>query len=127
MARKNLAAQLLGADWKSVRFDSSLLHDCMSYQPCLDRKAHADALQAVTNWTHADQGLLGDCMQQSQCDQERLRRLNVVAGHGSTVERPTRHVDPENLPSCCRDAPNPSQCKADKKAAGINGDCPLGH
>jgi len=127
IARKNLATQLMGTDWKSVRFNDTLLRDCMGYQPCVERKAHADALLAVTNWAHADQGLVSDCMQDPQCDQEHLRRVSVVAGHGPTTDRPTRHVDPENLPSCCRDAANPAQCKADKKAAGISGDCPLGH
>lgn len=125
-ARKNLGSQLMAADWKSIRYDSPLLRDCMSYQPCLDRKAHADAMQGQ-NWSTANAATLDDCMQFSPCVQERLRRMKSSAAVVPVKARTPTAVDPESLPSCCRDAPNPALCKQQKKAAGIHGDCVLGH
>jgi hypothetical protein len=134
LARKSLADRLANTHWQQVRFDSQLLSDCMNYPQCLETRDRAAALAAVANWSGASQKLLDDCMGYPRCETELQRRKQsatppapTVASNPAPVVKPSRVVDPENLPSCCKDSPNPAQCRAQKKANGIRGDCVLGH
>ncbi len=130
LARKAQADQLTATNWQTIRFDSQLFADCMNYPQCLASRDRAKALTAVANWTSASPALLSNCMSLPDCESELQRRKPSLAAAPQPVAAkpiPARPVDPENLPSCCKDSPNPAQCKAQKKAAGIHGDCVLGH
>ncbi len=106
--RKTQAAKLLAlspAQWRSVRYDSPLLEDCMGDPPCEERAAHAHQLQTIVDWTHPDKTLLADCMDFTPCRQA-----------AKPQPRPDAIRDPENLPDCC----NGNQaCIAAKKKENI--------
>jgi serine/threonine protein kinase len=61
-ARSASLTSLSADDWKNLGLDNQVLQDCMGYRPCVERRIQADRLMATTDWQHADQKLLADCM-----------------------------------------------------------------
>jgi serine/threonine protein kinase len=114
-------------NWSAVQYDDPALRDCGEVQACRERKAQSDKLLAVHDWKKLPNSspLLQDCMGYQPCID---RRAQTASGKPQTQPlSPATRRSVEDLPGCCKDDSNPTECKKIKAQAGI-ADCssPLG-
>jgi len=115
VARKKVSDQLQSTSWTTVRYDNPLLQDCMGYPRCIERQHHK-ALLIGTAWPSVKRTdpILKDCMGYEPCRNKKS---------AFEVPPPPPQCVPENLPECCRDSPDPAECRKCKKTADIRDHC----
>ena len=115
VAHGDATAPIPSRDWSSVQITDPALNSCGDVQACLDRKAQADRLRAVSDWKKLPNNspLLQDCMAYQPCLDRRAHAAAPVA----PVVKPMPDV--EELPPCCKDYSDPALCRRLKAKAGL--------
>ena len=116
LLKQNLDLQAVRKeDYANARFDAPRLSKCMGFPPCMERKAHSDALKA-TDWTtiRFDSPLLSDCMSFPTCMDREKHALKLIA---VTDWAQVRLTDPSLLADCMEYDPclHPKTVVADPK------------
>ncbi len=104
-------------EWKQVRFDNAILNRCMEFPRCMERKAQAAKIIAMSpaDWPKVkDKQLLADCMGYAQC----LSVRPVRAPRG-----PITDTSDDRLTTCCAQSSDPGACSVYKKAQRLENDC----
>jgi serine/threonine protein kinase len=97
LEHKREALVLLKTRWKTLSYNGDVFRDCMGFQPCLERKSHAEKLAAVRDWSSVspeNRSMLNDCMGFGPCENLSAKRRTAPARDPDDKDAPLDRIKP---------------------------------